>query len=163
MTAEKDFDVGNKKLCNVADPIENNDAVKLRKLKRDLKVVELLKNDITTLQNDVKTNGKNNGHSIRFKLTDNKDFDIENKKLSNVVDPTEENDAVNFKTFIPLDNDMKIYKIKFENSETFTTKLAEIILLLAADVERCKMRISSLDGQKYERNEMIEKILRNNE
>ena len=58
---------------------------------------------------------------------------------------------------------MKIYKIKFENSGTFTTKLAEIIILIVADVERCKMRISSLDGQKYEKNEMIEKILRNSQ
>ena len=52
LTSKGDFDIGDRKLCNIADPIENSDGVNLKTLREDIKG---LKEEILKLFNIEKT------------------------------------------------------------------------------------------------------------
>lgn len=70
LTAEGNFDIQRKKLCNVSDPIADNDAVNLRTLKEYANA------------------------ALRI---DGGNFDAKNKLITGVGDAVHENDVVNLK------------------------------------------------------------------
>ena len=108
--------------------------------------------------------------SAGFNFTTAGHFDIGNKKLCNISEPTEDSDAVNLRKlrgeinannqdFIPSENDVKICKEKIENLENLYGLIAQLIITIGADVENCKTRLQSLDGKHSQRNLLIDEQL----
>ena len=52
LTSKGDFDIGDRKLCNIADPVENSDCVNLKTLREEIKE---LKEEVLKLINQEKT------------------------------------------------------------------------------------------------------------